>query len=467
MAWNTRDLPLHMGVLPPFLYGKGLHDRWLINEVYHSNFRFLFDASWTISNIYVHDANDNELTQTTSLSSTFLELGMTDWEQNGNLHLGQTYGLFSSHQVPFTDFMRLLKCNGQFMFTDKEENIVYSPRQQGSNILWEGKIMQSRREKKIMGCITGLISAAGIMDCFSKGTNNNQLVTLNLPFGLETLLSLVADENKTVVLAVAGYSYTDMLMNWVCRLRRLMIKNFLVCALDDETYEFSILQGLPVFRDSLAPRNVGFDDCHFGTKCFQKVTKTKSRLVLEILKIGYNVLLSDVDVYWFKNPIPLLQIFGPAVLAAQSDEYNVTVPTNLPRRLNSGFYFARSDDTTIAALEKVVKHAMTSDLSEQPTFYDTLCGEGGSNRVGDDRCREPGTNLTVQFLDRDLFPNGAYLGLWEEDNVQEACAKKGCYVLHNNWVSGRIRKLERQVHSGLWDYDTSSRMCLQSWHRKQ
>lgn len=143
------------------------------------------------------------------------------------------------------------------------------------------------------------------------------------------------------------------------------------------------------------------------------------------------------------------------------------MPTNLPRRLNSGFYFARSDDTTIAALEKVVKHAMTSDLSEQPTFYDTLCGEGGSNRVGDDRCREPGTNLTVQFLDRDLFPNGAYLGLWEEDNVQEACAKRGCYVLHNNWVSGRIRKLERQVHSGLWDYDTSSRMCLQSWHRKQ
>ena len=80
------------------------------------------------------------------------------------------------------------------------------------------------------------------MDCFSKGTNNNQLMTLNLPFGLETLLSLVADENKTVVLAVAGYSYTDMLMSWVCRLRRLMIKNFLVCALDDETYEFSILQ---------------------------------------------------------------------------------------------------------------------------------------------------------------------------------------------------------------------------------
>lgn len=50
----------------------------------------------------------------------------------------------------------------------------------------------------------------------------------------------------------------------------------------------------------------------------------KSRLVLKILKLGYNVLLSDVDVYWFKNPLPLLSSFGPATLAAQSDEYNQT-----------------------------------------------------------------------------------------------------------------------------------------------
>ena len=48
----------------------------------------------------------------------------------------------------------------------------------------------------------------------------------------------------------------------------------------------------------------------------------KSRIVLKILKLGYSVLLSDVDTYWFKNPVPLLQSFGPAVLAAQSDEYN-------------------------------------------------------------------------------------------------------------------------------------------------
>lgn len=50
----------------------------------------------------------------------------------------------------------------------------------------------------------------------------------------------------------------------------------------------------------------------------------KSRLVLQILRLGYNVLLSDVDVYWFGNPLPFLLSFGPAVLVAQSDEYKET-----------------------------------------------------------------------------------------------------------------------------------------------
>lgn len=141
-------------------------------------------------------------------------------------------------------------------------------------------------------------------------------------------------------------------------------------------------------------------------------------------------------------------------------------PINLPRRLNSGFYFARSDGSTIAAMEKVVRHAATSGLSEQPSFYDTLCGEGGSNRKGDNRCVEPETNLTIHFLDRNPFPNGAYLGLWERKNVKSACKKLGCIVLHNNWIGGRMKKLERQVFSGLWEYDISTRMCFMSSENK-
>ncbi|XP_027347400.1 beta-arabinofuranosyltransferase RAY1 isoform X2 [Abrus precatorius] len=430
MAWNSKDMPLHNGVLPPFLFGKGIHNSWVIHEAMSS------------------DAKDFE---------------NRNWEYIGNSHIGSHYGSFFYCEANYSSLVKLLKCNNQYIMVDTKKNMVYPIGQQGAINQMKERIFPSWLKENTMYCIDNLKSETRSLDCSLKNHMKIQ-ATLELQFSLESLLSFTADKTKTIILTIAGYSYKDMLMSWVCRLRKLSIENFIVCALDQETYQFSILQGIPVFNDPIAPSNISFDDCHFGSKCFQRVTKVKSRIVLKILKLGYNVLLSDVDVYWFRSPVHLLHSFGPAVLAAQSDEFQNEGPINLPRRLNSGFYYAHSDIQTIAAIEKVVRHAETSGLSEQPSFYDTLCGKGGSNRVGDNKCVEPETNLTVHFLDRDLFPNGAYQDLWQEKNVKEACLKKRCYIIHNNWISGRLKKLERQVLSGLWEYDPGTRMCMQSWH---
>ncbi|KAI3816759.1 hypothetical protein L1987_16463 [Smallanthus sonchifolius] len=156
--------------------------------------------------------------------------------------------------------------------------------------------------------------------------------------------------------------------------------------------------------------------------------------------------MSDIDVYWFKNPLPLLTPFGPAVFVAQSDEYKLTGPINLPRHLNSGFYYAHSDGTTIAALEKVLKHASLSNLSEQSSFYDTLRGLNGSYRLDYDTCQEPITNLTVRFLDRNVFTNGAYRNLWDPSNMSSTCSDISCFVLHNYWISGRQKNWNARCH---------------------
>ncbi|EYU37169.1 hypothetical protein MIMGU_mgv1a0229431mg, partial [Erythranthe guttata] len=185
--------------------------------------------------------------------------------------------------------------------------------------------------------------------------------------------------------------------------------------------------GLLVIDCAYRPTKISFDNCHFGTECFQRVTKVKSRMVMQILKLGYNVFLSDVDVYWFKNPLPYLTYFGPSVLVAQSDEYNST------------------DNITIAIFDKVVEHATNSNFYEQPS---------------DNQCLEPEIKLLVYFLNRDLLPNGAYRGSWEEIDTNKACIKINCFILHNNWINGRKKKLQRQVLSGLWDYDINTRMCL-------
>ncbi|XP_062231880.1 beta-arabinofuranosyltransferase RAY1-like [Phragmites australis] len=451
MAWNNPRSPLHAGVLPSFLNGRGVHYRWLAHEVLSSEMRLIFDASSLVLGLYPESSSSNQDMN----SSKNGRLPSGSWEYSVNHHLAAVYGsyCYQLSRRHFTMLYNVVKHYEDYMLSKVDEltlsNLVIGNEE---NAHGEGGSLW----RKENNCLSG----------HDHRYSSETSAPVDLPYSLSMLLELAADKNRSVVLGVAGASYRDMLMSWTCRLRHLGVTNFIVCALDNETYEFSVLQGLPVFRDPLSPNNVSFDDCHFGTQCFQQVTKVKSRIVLDILRLGYNVLLSDVDVYWFNNPMPFLYSLGPATFGAQSDEYNETGPINLPRRLNSGLYFARSDGVTLTAMEMIVKHATNSGLSEQPSFYDVLCGKDGRNRIGDNKCLEPNTNLTVVFLNRDLFPNGAYKGLWEKHDVQSVCKELGCFIIHNNWINGRKKKLQRQMSSGLWDYDPSSRLCLQDWSDK-
>ncbi|KAI5019517.1 hypothetical protein ZWY2020_044405 [Hordeum vulgare] len=447
-AWNNPGSPLLEGVVPSFLYGRGAHNRWLAHEVLSSETRFVFDASSLVLGLYPEDFTAKH----GAGSSSSGRLPDGSWEYGVNRHLASVYGSYSQRPPgghhSFSTLYKVVKHSEDYMLSKVQEPTF--------SRFFIGKEQNAHEE-------VGSNPWKKENNCLSDHLRSYSSEVYDVPYSLEMLLQFVADQNRSVVLGVAGASYRDMLMSWVCRLRHLGVNNFVVCALDQETYEFSVLQGLPVFRDPLSPKNVSFDDCHFGTQCFKRVTKVKSRIVLEIIRMGYNVLLSDVDVYWFRNPVQFLYSLGPATFAAQSDEHNETGPINMPRRLNSGFYYARSDSATITTMEMVVKHAAKSNSSEQPSFYDVLCGKEGVNRLGDDRCLEPSTNLTVVFLDRDMFPNGAYKGLWERHDLRSACRSLGCFIIHNNWVNGRKKKLRRQMVSGLWDYDPSSRMCLQSW----
>ncbi|KAI3968466.1 hypothetical protein MKX01_007776, partial [Papaver californicum] len=101
--------------------------------------------------------------------------------------------------------------------------------------------MRSRREKKRMDCVEVSRSLDRNMDCSFKEQFKLSKPLLP-PFSLESLLPITADKDKTIILAIAGSSYRDMLLSWVCRLRRLKITNCLVCALDREMYQFSISQ---------------------------------------------------------------------------------------------------------------------------------------------------------------------------------------------------------------------------------
>lgn len=225
MAWNNPKLPLFYGVMPPFLYGNGIHDLWLINEILSSEIRTVFDAS----NLYLIFYPEN----LGKLSSEFLRSHTirdeVTWVHNNNLHLTTFYGsLYFSKTFLNNSLYEILKSSGQYYFLNEEK----------SRILSQG----TTRKKDLLN-----------LPRYTKEKNRCSLrqfdnLTMEMPaqieydYTLETLLETVTDENKSVILGISGESYRDMLMSWVCRLRYLGVTNFIVYALDSEMYEFSILQ---------------------------------------------------------------------------------------------------------------------------------------------------------------------------------------------------------------------------------
>ena len=121
---------------------------------------------------------------------------------------------------------------------------------------------------------------------------------------------------------------------------------------------------------------------------------------------------------------------------------------------------------TIDALAAVVEHASHTSLSEQPSFYDVLCGVKGEKVTeGKEECVYDNGLRTV-FLDRQVYPNGAVYNFWKQKDVTEACETRGCAILHNNWISGRDAKKARLLDNKYWHYDVERRMCMHDWHAK-
>lgn len=61
---------------------------------------------------------------------------------------------------------------------------------------------------------------------------------------------------------------------------------------------------------------------------------------------------------------------------------------------------------------------------------------GCVSQVGEDACVWPPARLDVFFLDRKHYPNGAVYHLWQSLSVSQECRRLGCYVLHNNFITG-------------------------------
>jgi hypothetical protein len=304
-AFNTGNRSLTNTHIPPFVYGRGKYDNWLTNQIIHDGIRDVIDMSEAVTTF--HLAHKYKHVQSSSVKSNahlnyWSQNKKNSWELYVNIHLSLSYGnyknqLGQSFHAPW----KMSLCNDDSL---SETNFCILKRTRPGICSCESSnfVLKTQTDPK-------LNAKTNKFECSSVSYEKIEEYQIpfegipsavGLPHTVDTLLDSVA-RNNTVILTAASYAYVDMIMSFVCNLRKLKVHHFIIAALDKESYQYLYLRGVPVFYFSISEHNsqssnhMRRDDCDYGSTCFKGITKMKTQVVLHILKKGYHVFWSDAS----------------------------------------------------------------------------------------------------------------------------------------------------------------------------
>lgn len=466
-AWNSNGPRLFDPVMPHFIFGRGKYDNWLTHETISAGRRQVVDASETC--LTVHIRHDYHLVTGNGKQGPKRKLLGAFWSEGKKSKFELFINIYLSLHVG--------------SYTNQMGNVLFAPWKLSLCLEPTGMCLLKRKRPGICNCeFSSFVgntqtdpvvkNGSRVIRCgmISVETKDNFVIPVLPPegsseapaFGLPLTMQSVIERviiNNTIILSALNYGYRGIMMNWVCNMRHLGVTNFVIAALDADLYKFAYTRGLPTYLENTIFNGLNSSiiaDASYGSDSFKQLTKMKSRVVVRLLKEGYNVVWTDSDIIYFRNP--LQDMWGYNVDLVIQTNAPDNEPMNGRRRLNSGFYLAKSNPSTIKAFEDIIRFASKSRMSEQPCFYDVMCGKEGQNAEGDDTCKYNG--MVVKLLDRHKYPNGITDGIWDTPPGKIPQKFPELFVLHNNWVKGADGKRLRFERHGFILYDKESELCI-------
>ena len=277
----------------------------------------------------------------------------------------------------------------------------------------------------------------------SKLAQDNQLT--------EELVGRYAEDN-VVMVTWANHHYHDFVRNWVRNVRNCGVRNFMVGAMDNELLEKLIEDEVPTFA---MQSGLTTEDFGWGTENFHKMGRKKIELIYLFTKMGFDILVSDVDTVWLRNPLPYMAKYPNADVLTSSDHLSNTAegeglenPNKAHSAANIGIMLLRH---TAKELAKEWVDVLEKDdkVWDQNVFNDLYRRSGGPS-VKDDKNLVTGYDgkLKVGVLPVSMFASGhTYF-------VQRMHEKVGLdpYVVHATFqYSGTEGKRHRMREALLWE----------------
>ncbi len=231
------------------------------------------------------------------------------------------------------------------------------------------------------------------------------------------------------------------------------IKNVVVFALDKKEHETLQFLGVPSIFDN---QEFHVGAAEFRQKGYDDIVYKKLHILLQTLKLGYNALLSDVDVVWLRNPFLFIETLPECMLYFYCDTDPVQIPSCT--ELNTGMLFVRSNPKTIDLVEKVIKAPRVGH--DQDTFNSIL--RQFPKKLADPlfgQCSSLG-EITYQHLSLPEFLFGGFRRFFGGPQERGFPKKKLSdhsfqqpFGIHFNWLGNYAQKKREMVELNLWRDD--------------
>lgn len=180
-------------------------------------------------------------------------------------------------------------------------------------------------------------------------------------------------ENKTLILSFANIDYLPVIDNWISALNRLKIKNYIVVCLDQEIHNLFLQKNIPVL---LRP-------------CVNELDSLwvhRIDIIKEFLDSGFNILHSDADAVWLKNPLEKY-IYNQSydMIFSQGTVWPPDIHKKWQFVLCCGFFYVKSNAAVLKFFESL-SIRVRKDKDDQISINRMLYEESIKWEVSDDYC---------------------------------------------------------------------------------
>lgn len=243
---------------------------------------------------------------------------------------------------------------------------------------------------------------------------------------------------RTFVVSAFNAGFVPLLRNWVASCEQHDIdcrRQTILFPMDEEADAVARSLGFATCFDVASygehPRAAvrGYGDGGFASCVFLKLAMAQ-----DMLQLGYDILLQDMDLVWFADPVPALAsraLIENLDFQFMRDENGAFQPLYY----NSGFFFARSNELTRYTWQTIFSSydAVVFYRSDQTVLNQVVS------------CFKERGLRTARLPER--YVDGQILAQVER---KQRAFPEGRVVAHANWTPNLAKKIERLKKLGLW-----------------